>query len=56
MKIHTFKCDQCEYKADEQSSLIVHQRSHTGERPFQCDQCEYKANEKRHLKTHTRIH
>ena len=49
-------CDVCGKYFQYQSNLIVHRRSHTGEKPFKCPMCSLKCSAatklKRHMKTH----
>ncbi|XP_037822015.1 gastrula zinc finger protein XlCGF26.1-like [Lucilia sericata] len=34
------ECDICGYRCAAPSTLIIHKRTHLGERPFQCESCE----------------
>ena len=46
------KCDQCGKLFDTPSRLLIHQRSHSGERPYKCDSCGKSFTNKSHLKRH----
>ncbi|UYM14376.1 C2H2-type zinc finger protein [Endozoicomonas euniceicola] len=50
-------CDVCGKKFARSIHLIVHKRTHTGEKPYECDVCQkgfaYSSNLLRHQRTHT---
>lgn len=51
-----FRCSRCSFSTVYKCSLIVHQRTHTGERPFQCRLCSRTFAHKCNLKSHLRVH
>lgn len=50
------QCSYCPYSTDSRSHLVVHERTHTGQRPYVCHVCRKGFSCQTHLKDHLRIH
>ena len=48
------ECDVCEKMFDSPSSLAIHMRIHTKEKPYECDVCERRFTQSHSLKKHVR--
>ncbi|XP_065647807.1 uncharacterized protein LOC100199249 isoform X6 [Hydra vulgaris] len=51
-----FKCDQCEYKTYQLSTLNTHKKIHLTENHLKCDKCGYTCYSKARLEQHIRSH
>ena len=51
-----FSCDQCSYSTRWKGTLVVHQRTHSGDRPYKCTECDAAFKTTSQLVLHTRIH
>lgn len=50
------QCPHCLKTFRFHSNLVVHIRSHTGEKPFKCAQCNYACKQASKLKRHMKVH
>lgn len=51
-KIREHNCNLCDKKFSFNTSLTMHLRSHTGEKPFKCHKCSYTSASTSHLTRH----
>lgn len=54
--VFPFSCPSCERKFKRQTSLVIHKRTHTGERPYPCSLCEKAFANKIDMQRHTNTH
>ena len=56
MTFYNYKCKYCAQTFMQQSVLIRHEISHTGEKPFECSICEKRYTRKFTLNNHMKVH
>ena len=44
-----YKCDICNKSFIRPSHLVIHQRTHNGERPYECDICQKNMNQSKYV-------
>lgn len=54
--VKSFECPDCLKMFSTETSLHVHRRIHTGERPYPCQDCGKAFRQSTHLKDHMRLH
>ena len=55
-KRRRFSCDQCSKQLTTFSSLVIHKRTHSGEKPFACDLCPAKFTSNSNIVGHKKMH
>ncbi|XP_064640782.1 zinc finger protein 260-like [Lineus longissimus] len=50
-----FKCPYCEKVSAQKTRMVIHIRSHTGERPYACSRCNKRYAERSKLNRHMRV-
>ena len=51
-----YKCTHCNKEFAKKGKLVLHERTHTGEKPFACDKCDKRFAVKCHLTRHHQTH
>nr|XP_051693174.1 zinc finger and SCAN domain-containing protein 5B [Oryctolagus cuniculus] len=51
-----YQCSDCPKSFNYRSQFVIHQRTHTGERPYQCESCKKGFMQASDLRVHQRIH
>lgn len=51
-----YACDYCDKKFRFENNLIIHQRTHSGEKPYKCTACDFECSHINKLMRHMRVH
>ncbi|CAH1250535.1 ZNF554 [Branchiostoma lanceolatum] len=51
-KKHVYVCEECGYRTRGKSTMIIHIRTHTGEKPFGCCLCSHRTTSEKNLRHH----
>ncbi|XP_040072235.2 zinc finger protein 2 [Ixodes scapularis] len=54
--VHKHECSYCPYSSYCRVRVVLHERTHTGERPFRCQSCGKAFSQKSQLTVHQAIH
>ncbi|KAI1705410.1 c2H2-type zinc-finger domain-containing protein [Ditylenchus destructor] len=55
-ELAVYKCQFCDFAAARHSSLVVHGRIHSDDKPYKCQFCEFSSAQNGNLTAHIRIH
>jgi len=55
-KVHVCSSSGCEFMTNRKDKIVLHERTHNGERPFKCLECDFSSRRKDKLVVHMRKH
>ncbi|KAA0202645.1 hypothetical protein HAZT_HAZT009908 [Hyalella azteca] len=55
-KVRRHLCSHCGKAFGSKTTLVLHMRTHTGEKPFACDHCDYRTSDHNSLRRHKMQH